>query len=49
MGIPDHLTSLLRNVYAGHEATVKLLGMRYKAGEGKEKMFYFFKKQKMLG
>ena len=22
MGIPDHLTSLLRNLYAGHEATV---------------------------
>ena len=24
MGIPDHLTCLLRNLYAGHEATVKL-------------------------
>jgi len=23
MGIPDHLTSLLRNLYAGHEATVR--------------------------
>ena len=23
MGIPDHLTCLLRNLYAGHEATVK--------------------------
>ena len=23
MGIPDHLTCLLRNVYAGQEATVK--------------------------
>ena len=22
MGIPDHLTSLLRNLYAGHEAPV---------------------------
>ena len=22
MGIPDHLTCLLRNLYAGHEATV---------------------------
>ena len=22
-GIPDHLTCLLRNVYAGHEATVR--------------------------
>ena len=24
MGIPDHLTCLLRNVYAGQEATVKI-------------------------
>ena len=24
MGIPDHLTSLLRNVYSGQEAIVKL-------------------------
>jgi len=24
MGIPDHLTSPLRNLYAGHEATVRL-------------------------
>ena len=24
MGIPDHLTRLLRNLYAGQEATVKL-------------------------
>ena len=23
MGIPDHLTSLLRNLYTGQEATVK--------------------------
>ena len=23
MGIPDHLTSLLRNLYAGQEATVR--------------------------
>ena len=23
IGIPDHLTSLLRNLYAGHEATVR--------------------------
>ena len=23
MGIPDHLTSLLRNLYAGHKATVR--------------------------
>ena len=26
MGIPDHLTCLLRNLYAGQEATVELLG-----------------------
>ena len=25
MGIPDHLTRLLRNLYAGHEATVRTL------------------------
>ena len=25
MGIPDHLTCLLRNVYAGQEATVRTL------------------------
>ena len=25
MGIPDHLTCLLRNLYAGHEATVRTL------------------------
>ena len=25
MGIPDHLTCLLRNLYAGQEATVKIL------------------------
>ena len=24
MGIPDHLTRLLRNLYAGHEATVRI-------------------------
>ena len=29
MGIPDHLTCLLRNLYAGQEATVK-------AGHGKQ-------------
>ena len=23
MGLPDHLTCLLRNLYAGHEATVR--------------------------
>ena len=25
MGIPDHLTCLLRNLYAGQEATVRIL------------------------
>ena len=25
MGIPDHLTCLLRNLYAGEEATIKAL------------------------
>ena len=25
MGIPDHLTRLLRNLYAGQEATVRTL------------------------
>ena len=25
MGIPDHLTCLLRNLYAGQEATVRTL------------------------
>ena len=37
MGIPDHLTCLLRNLYAGQEATVRT-GHRakdwYKAGKG---------------
>jgi len=23
MGIPDHLTCLLRNLFAGHEATIR--------------------------
>ena len=36
MGIPDHLTCLLRNVYAGQEATVRTehgskLGKEYEA------------------
>ena len=32
MGIPDHLTCLLRNLYAGHEATVR-------TGRGKTNWF----------
>ena len=32
MGIPDHLTCLLRNLYAGQEATVRT---------GNEKMYWF--------
>ena len=37
MGIPDHLTCLLRNLYAGQEATVRT-GMEQQTGskEGKE-------------
>ena len=29
MGIPDHLTCLLRNLYAGQEATVSLINWKY--------------------
>ena len=37
MGIPDHLTCLLRNLYAGQEATVRT-GIKQKTGSklGKE-------------
>ena len=37
MGIPDHLTCLLRNLYAGQEATVRT-GMEQQTGfkSGKE-------------
>ena len=37
MGIPDHLTSLLRNLYAGQEATIRT-GMEHQTGSksGKE-------------
>ena len=28
MGMPDHLTCLLRNLYAGQEATVSVVAMR---------------------
>ena len=37
MGIPDHLTSLLRNLYAGQEATVRTRHGtmdRFKIGKG---------------
>ena len=37
MGIPDHLTSLLRNLYAGQEATVRTghgTTDRFQIGEG---------------
>ena len=37
MGIPDHLICLLRNLYAGQEATVKL-GMD-NTGSKKEKEY----------
>ena len=37
MGIPDHLTCLLRNLYAGQEATVRTtLGMTAGSKSGKE-------------
>ena len=37
MGIPDHLTCLLRNLYAGQEATVRILHGRtdwFQIGKG---------------
>ena len=39
MGIPDHLACLLRNLYAGHEATVRT-GMEQQTGSklGKERV-----------
>ena len=39
MGIPDHLTCLLRNLYAGQEATVKL-DMEQQTGSKEEKQFF---------
>ena len=37
MGIPDHLTCLLRNLYAGHEATVGTVhGTQTGSESGKE-------------
>ena len=38
MGIPDHLTCLLRNLYAGQEATVKL-DMEQQTGSKSEKEY----------
>ena len=38
MGIPDHLTCLLRNVYAGQEATVEL-DMEQQTGSKQEKEY----------
>ena len=38
MGIPDHLTCLLRNLYAGKEATVKL-DMEQQTGSKSEKEY----------
>ena len=37
MGIPDHLTSLLRNLYTGQEATVR-------TGHGKTDWFFYRKR-----
>ena len=38
MGIPDHLTCLLRNLYAGQEATVRA-GMEQQTGSKQEKEY----------
>ena len=38
MGIPDHLTCLLRNLYAGQEATVELV-MEQQTGSRQEKEY----------
>ena len=34
MGIPDHLTSLLRNLYAGQDATVRTGHEQFQTGKG---------------
>ena len=39
MGIPDHQICLLRNLYAGQEATVKL-DMEQQTGSKEEKQFF---------
>ena len=36
MGIPDHLTCLLRNLYAGQEATELDMGQQTGSRSGKE-------------
>ena len=36
MGIPDHLTCLLRNLYAGQEATVRIVRTQTGSKLGKE-------------
>ena len=38
MGVPDHLTCLLRNLYAGQEATVRL-DMELQIGSKQEKEY----------
>ena len=39
MGIPDHLTCLLRSLYAGQEATVRELDMEQQTGSKQEKEY----------
>ena len=44
MGIPDHLTCLLRNLYAGQEATVRMgcgTMNRFKIGKGVYPAWHF--------
>ena len=41
VGIPDHLTCLLRNLYAGQEATVRTIHGTAKLGKGYFKAIYF--------
>ena len=42
MGIPDHLTCLLRNLYAGQETTVRKTDMEQQIGSklGEESRLY---------
>ena len=45
MGIPDHLTCLLRNLYAGQEASVRTANIRWiieKAREFQENIYFCF-------
>ena len=39
MGIPDHLTCLLRNLYAGQEATVRTGYIEQQTGSKQEKEY----------